>query len=95
MEAASDRIQLLYRNAKQMKKIVEAKYTNLRYDEKVLDAKELGFECSSLDVSPTRCLKTNSTKPLTCAERTAHRRSVLGLSMAESCGRNGIGRRCH
>jgi hypothetical protein len=42
----TDRVQLLYRNAKQMKKIVEAKYTGLRFDENVLGAKELGFECS-------------------------------------------------
>lgn len=44
----SDRVQLLYRNAKQMKRIVEAKYANLRFDEKLLDATELGFECSAV-----------------------------------------------
>lgn len=43
----TDRVQHLYRNAKQMKKIVEAKYTGLRFDEEVLGAKELGFECST------------------------------------------------
>ncbi|KAL7771790.1 hypothetical protein CFE70_001740 [Pyrenophora teres f. teres 0-1] len=45
-DKASDRAQLLYRNAKQMKKIVEAKYTNLRFDESVLSTKDMGFECS-------------------------------------------------
>ncbi|KAF1915476.1 alkaline-phosphatase-like protein [Ampelomyces quisqualis] len=45
-DKSTDRVQLLYRNAKQMKKIVEAKYTGLRFDEHVLGAKELGFECS-------------------------------------------------
>ncbi|KAL5121785.1 major facilitator superfamily transporter protein, partial [Pleosporales sp. CAS-2024a] len=41
----AQRQQLLYRNALQMKKIVEAKYTNLRFDDTVLGAKEMGFEC--------------------------------------------------
>jgi ethanolaminephosphotransferase len=30
-----------------MKKIVEAKYTGLRFDDKILDTKDIGFECSS------------------------------------------------
>jgi ethanolaminephosphotransferase len=30
-----------------MKKIVEAKYTGLRFDEKITDTKDMGFECSS------------------------------------------------
>ncbi|KAI4654640.1 uncharacterized protein J4E79_008514 [Alternaria viburni] len=41
----SDRMQLLYRNAKQMKKIVEAKYTSLRFDEQPLTEDDLGFTC--------------------------------------------------
>ncbi|CAN9381830.1 unnamed protein product [Alternaria alternata] len=41
----SDRMQLLYRNAKQMKKIVEAKYTSLRFDEQPLTKDDLGFTC--------------------------------------------------
>ncbi|KAI1520980.1 GPI ethanolamine phosphate transferase 2 [Pyrenophora tritici-repentis] len=45
-DKASDRAQILYRNAKQMKKIVEAKYTNLRFDESVVSTKDMGFECS-------------------------------------------------
>ncbi|KAF1947054.1 alkaline phosphatase-like protein [Clathrospora elynae] len=50
-DKSSDRVQLLYRNAKQMKKIVEAKYTSLRFDETVLESKEMGFECSGPDAS--------------------------------------------
>ncbi|KAF2823709.1 alkaline phosphatase-like protein [Ophiobolus disseminans] len=42
----SDGARLLYWNAKQMKKIVEAKYSGLRFDEEVLGAKDMGFECS-------------------------------------------------
>jgi ethanolaminephosphotransferase len=38
-----------------MKKIVEAKYTGLRFDEKVLAAKDMGFECSSSAVSSVGC----------------------------------------
>lgn len=34
-----------------MKKIVEAKYTGLRFDEKVLGTKEMGSDCSTPDVS--------------------------------------------
>ncbi|KAF1839033.1 GPI ethanolamine phosphate transferase 2 [Decorospora gaudefroyi] len=45
-DKTSDGVQLLCRNAKQMKKIVEAKYTNLRFDEVVLSTKEMGFDCS-------------------------------------------------
>lgn len=45
-EAASDRLQLVYRNAKQMKKIVRAKYLGLRFDEAVIDAQSMGYECS-------------------------------------------------
>ncbi|KAG9196210.1 ethanolaminephosphotransferase [Alternaria panax] len=41
----SDRMQLLYRNAKQMKKIVEAKHTSLRFDEQVLTKDDLGLVC--------------------------------------------------
>jgi ethanolaminephosphotransferase len=51
LATATDPVQLLYRNAKQMKKIVEAKYSGLRFDEKVLESKEMGFECSSTSVS--------------------------------------------
>lgn len=42
---ASDQTQLLYRNAKQMKKIVQATYKSLRFDDQVLTNKELGFNC--------------------------------------------------
>ncbi|KAH7348158.1 alkaline-phosphatase-like protein [Pyrenochaeta sp. MPI-SDFR-AT-0127] len=48
-DKTSDRTQLLYRNAKQIKKIVEATYTSLRFDEKVLETKEMGLECFSPD----------------------------------------------
>lgn len=48
--AASNRVQILYRNAKQIKKIVEAKYTNLRFDDKVLKTSDMGFECFSPSV---------------------------------------------
>jgi ethanolaminephosphotransferase len=41
-------MQLLYSNAKQMKKIVEAKHSSLRFDEDVLKAKDMGFDCSSI-----------------------------------------------
>jgi hypothetical protein len=34
-----------------MKKIVEAKYTSLRFDEQVLDIKEMGMDCTGFDVS--------------------------------------------
>ncbi|KAJ4367042.1 major facilitator super transporter protein [Neocucurbitaria cava] len=44
-DKTSTRAQILYRNAKQMKKIVEAKYTNLRFDDKVLETSDMGFEC--------------------------------------------------
>lgn len=43
-----DQQQLLYRNAIQMKKIVEAKYSNLRFDETLLSPKEMGFECAKV-----------------------------------------------
>ncbi|KAH8733139.1 alkaline-phosphatase-like protein, partial [Phaeosphaeriaceae sp. PMI808] len=43
----TDRVQLLYRNAKQMKRIVEAKYSSLRFDEKALNPTEMGFDCYS------------------------------------------------
>ena len=43
-------MRLLYWNAKQMKKIVDAKYAGLRFDETVLSAKDMGFECSSSPV---------------------------------------------
>ncbi|KAH7386805.1 alkaline-phosphatase-like protein [Phaeosphaeria sp. MPI-PUGE-AT-0046c] len=46
-DKSNDRLQLVYRNAKQMKKIVEAKYTSLRFDEKPLGSKEVGFDCAS------------------------------------------------
>lgn len=42
----SDRVQLLYRNAKQVKKIVEATYTGLNFEDRVLASEEMGFECS-------------------------------------------------
>jgi ethanolaminephosphotransferase len=44
--AGSDRVQLLYRNAKQVKKIVEATYTGLNFEDRVLASEEMGFECS-------------------------------------------------
>lgn len=33
-----------------MKTIVEAKYTSVRFDEEVLETKEMGFECFSPNV---------------------------------------------
>jgi ethanolaminephosphotransferase len=51
--AGSDQLRLIYSNAEQMKTIVEATYPSLRFDEKVLDAKDMGFECSS-----TVCVST-------------------------------------
>jgi ethanolaminephosphotransferase len=53
MHLGADRVQLLYRNAKQMKTIVEATYSGVRFDEKTLGSKELGFECSSSAVGST------------------------------------------
>jgi ethanolaminephosphotransferase len=53
MHLGADRVQLLYRNAKQMKTIVEATYSGVRFDEKTLGPKELGFECSSSAVGST------------------------------------------
>lgn len=50
-DEGNDRIQLLLRNAKQMKKIVEATYSNLNFVDKVLDAQEMGFDCFSPEVS--------------------------------------------
>ncbi|KAF2024881.1 alkaline phosphatase-like protein [Setomelanomma holmii] len=46
-DRGTDRVQLLFRNAEQMKKIVEAKYTSLRFDSKVLTSEEMTFDCSS------------------------------------------------
>lgn len=43
--AGTDRVQLLYRNAQQVKKIVQAKYTTLRFDNKRLSPEEMGFGC--------------------------------------------------
>jgi ethanolaminephosphotransferase len=34
-----------------MKKIVEAKYTSLRFDEQVMTAKDMGLECFPAKVS--------------------------------------------
>lgn len=36
-----------------MKKIVEAKYTSLRFDDKVLETKEMDMDCAGPDVSST------------------------------------------
>lgn len=46
----AERMALLYRNARQMKKIVETKYSNLRFDEAILQNKDIGSDCSSLTV---------------------------------------------
>ena len=48
---ASDGIQLLYRNARQMKKIVEAKYASLSFPEKPLNDRETESACGSTNVS--------------------------------------------
>ncbi|KAF1850947.1 GPI ethanolamine phosphate transferase 2 [Cucurbitaria berberidis CBS 394.84] len=48
-----NRVQLLYRNAKQMKKIVEATYTSLKFTDEVLETGEMGFECFSLNTHLT------------------------------------------
>ncbi|KAH7087763.1 alkaline-phosphatase-like protein [Paraphoma chrysanthemicola] len=42
----TDRARLLFQNALQMKKIVQAKYPTLRFDDKPLSAPELGFNCA-------------------------------------------------
>jgi ethanolaminephosphotransferase len=55
-DVESDRTQLLYRNAKQIKKIVEAKYTSLRFDERVMTAEDMELECFSAKVSLTHRL---------------------------------------
>lgn len=47
----SDRVQLLYRNAKQMKRIVEAAYTDFSFEDRVVSSQELGFNCLSPGVS--------------------------------------------
>jgi ethanolaminephosphotransferase len=44
--AGTDSVQLLYRNAQQVKKIVQAKYTTLRFDNTRLSPEEMGFGCS-------------------------------------------------
>ena len=74
-------MQLLYRNAKQMKKIVEAKYSNLRFDDQVLMAKEMGFECSEPNVSSQ--LGGDAEGSLMCVEIAHARWSVFGVSLAE------------
>lgn len=43
-----DQLQLLYRNAIQIKKIVQAKFSSLRFDEKMVTPKEMGFECGKV-----------------------------------------------
>lgn len=48
--AVEDRVQILYRNAKQIKKIVEATYTKLSFEDRVLQTDEMGFECFSPEV---------------------------------------------
>jgi ethanolaminephosphotransferase len=47
----ADRVQLLYRNAKQIKKIVEATYQGVGFDEKPLESGHLDSVCSSSAVS--------------------------------------------
>ena len=47
---ASDRVQLLFRNAMQMKNIVKATFSGLRFDNEVLKTEQLGFECASTGV---------------------------------------------
>lgn len=73
-----DRLQLVYRNAKQMKKIVEAKYSGLRFDESVLNSQNMGFECS-----PTvRMLIYNEMRFANSTQGALNRRPVSSLPMA-------------
>jgi hypothetical protein len=65
-----------------MKKIIEAKYTKVRFDEQVMTAEDIGFECSPAKVSliPQRQWRypyADSRKDL------SHRRSTLSLPVAE------------
>jgi ethanolaminephosphotransferase len=48
MRVDEDRQQLLYRNAIQMKKIVETKFSSLRFDEKTVKSKDMGSECAKV-----------------------------------------------
>ncbi|KAH9860201.1 hypothetical protein IAQ61_011985 [Plenodomus lingam] len=48
-DSNADRVRLLYQNAKQMKKIVQATYTGLRFDDQVLSKEEMGVDCSQAD----------------------------------------------
>jgi hypothetical protein len=52
--SASDRVQLLYRNAKQMKKIVAATFPSPAFEDKVMNKAETGLDCM-LDVEVCRC----------------------------------------
>ncbi|KAI8940891.1 hypothetical protein NX059_002151 [Plenodomus lindquistii] len=47
--SSTDQVRLLHQNAKQMKKIVEATYSSLRFDDKVLSKGEMGVDCSGGD----------------------------------------------
>ncbi|PSN71579.1 alkaline phosphatase-like protein [Corynespora cassiicola Philippines] len=49
----SDRIQLLLRNAKQMKRIVAATFPSLQWVDEVLETSDMGFDCFSSKVSLT------------------------------------------
>jgi hypothetical protein len=74
----SDRLQLVYRNARQMKKIVEAQYSGLYFDEGVIDAQGMGFECS-----PTVCvLIFDQMRPANSTQGTLDRRPVASMPMA-------------
>ncbi|KAF2847226.1 GPI ethanolamine phosphate transferas-like protein 2 [Plenodomus tracheiphilus IPT5] len=48
-DSTADRVRLLHQNAKQMKKIVEATYTGLRFDDELLSREEMGLECTGND----------------------------------------------
>lgn len=47
-----DRIQLLYRNAKQMKKIVAAKYNNMKFEESLVKSDPAPECAQGYDVGP-------------------------------------------
>ncbi len=79
---ASDRVQLLLRNAMQMKHIVKATFSGLRFDNELLKTEELGFECTSPDVS-VQLYVTIYMSSLSIVVFKFERRSDLSMFVAE------------
>jgi ethanolaminephosphotransferase len=67
---ATDALQILYRNANQMKKIVEAKYPGLGFD-RILESEELNDACSLNAVSLVHVEEIEERSVLTCDSRNA------------------------